>query len=80
MRVLVRFNDAREAMPGWVDWLTLSAETPEGRTPLLTLAWPGVMMRVCPGKKIYATACLNGRRGLTGICRLNEEASTRKPM
>ena len=39
MRVLVRFNDVREAMPGWVDWVTLSAETPEGRTPLLTLAW-----------------------------------------
>ena len=39
LRVLVRFNHAREAMPGWVDWVTLSAETPEGRTPLLTLAW-----------------------------------------
>ena len=39
LRVLVRFNDAREAMPGWVDWVTLSAETAEGRTPLLTLAW-----------------------------------------
>ncbi len=39
LRLLVRFNDAREAMPGWVDWLTLLAETAEGRTPLLTLAW-----------------------------------------
>jgi hypothetical protein len=39
MRVVVRFNDARDAMPGWVDWVTLSAETAEGRMPLLTLAW-----------------------------------------
>ena len=39
MRVVVRFNDARKARPGWVDWVTLSAETTEGRSPLLTLAW-----------------------------------------
>jgi hypothetical protein len=39
LRLLVRFNDARDGVPGWVDWLTLLAETAEGRTPLLTLAW-----------------------------------------
>jgi hypothetical protein len=39
LRIVASFNDAREAMPGWVDWVTLSAETVEGRTPLLTLAW-----------------------------------------
>jgi hypothetical protein len=39
LRVVASFNDAREGVPGWVDWLTLLAETAEGRTPLLTLAW-----------------------------------------
>jgi hypothetical protein len=39
LRVVACFNDAREVMPGWCDWITLSAETADGRTPLLTLAW-----------------------------------------
>ena len=37
--VVVRFNDPRAAMPGWCDWITLSAETAGERSPLLTLAW-----------------------------------------
>jgi hypothetical protein len=39
LRIVASFNDAREVMPGWCDWMTLSADTAEGRTPLLTLAW-----------------------------------------
>ena len=39
LRIVVRFNDARDGVPGWCDWITLSAETAGERTPLLTLAW-----------------------------------------
>ncbi|MGO9547297.1 MAG: hypothetical protein ACLPPF_21205 [Rhodomicrobium sp.] len=39
LRIVVRFNDVRDSVPGWCDWITLSAETAGERTPLLTLAW-----------------------------------------